>query len=303
MTQQWNSSQTSANITLSGSPPLTATANTDAAGITYGSEGVTSASVSGGQVGFYWEIRVSGSGYRSGVDNSGVGLGNTSSITSGFIGVPHNQIGWFPDGNWISGNVTIGTAATYDTTGGLTVTLCFALDVVNNLIYGRNGISGNWNSNASANPATQTGGVSITQATMTVTASPMVPGVQTSEFTTSPTDVVVGVFAQSSWQGTAPSGFGPFDPVAASVNRSGLLAMSIISRHAINVTPSDTADLPSTSDYLSFTNSGTQTIQITTLGGETLTITGLATNVLHPVRAKRVWSTGTTVTNIVAYWT
>jgi hypothetical protein len=72
--------------------------------------------------------------------------------------------------------------------------------------------------------------------------------------------------------------------------------------HAANVTPSDTLDLPAVSSYLSFTNSGAQTLTITTLGGETLTITGLATGVLHPIRAKRVWSTGTTVTNIVAYW-
>jgi len=72
--------------------------------------------------------------------------------------------------------------------------------------------------------------------------------------------------------------------------------------HAINVTPSDTAQLPSASLWLSFTNSGAQTITITTLGGETLTLTGLATAVLHPIRARQVWSNGTSVTNIVAYW-
>jgi hypothetical protein len=72
--------------------------------------------------------------------------------------------------------------------------------------------------------------------------------------------------------------------------------------HAANVTPSDTVDLPAVSEHLSFTNSGAQTLTITTVGGETLTITGLVTGVLHPIRARRVWSTGTTVTTIVAYW-
>jgi hypothetical protein len=73
--------------------------------------------------------------------------------------------------------------------------------------------------------------------------------------------------------------------------------------HAAPVTPSDTVNLACASLWLSFTNSGAQTLTITTLGGETLTITGLATAILHPIRANRVWSTGTTVTNIVAYWT
>lgn len=73
--------------------------------------------------------------------------------------------------------------------------------------------------------------------------------------------------------------------------------------HAVNVTPSDTQLLPAGSERLSFSNSGSQTIQITTVGGETLIITGLASGVLHDIHAKQVWNTGTTVTNIVAYWT
>lgn len=73
--------------------------------------------------------------------------------------------------------------------------------------------------------------------------------------------------------------------------------------HAVNVTPSDTQGLPAGSDYLSFTNTGTQTITITTLGGEMVTLSGLAGGILHPIRATRIWNTGTTVTNVAAYWT
>jgi hypothetical protein len=72
--------------------------------------------------------------------------------------------------------------------------------------------------------------------------------------------------------------------------------------HAALVTPSDTANLPAGSEFLSFVNSGTQTLQITTLGGE------IVPNIILPsgmwrIRATRVWSTGTTVTSIFCYWT
>lgn len=72
--------------------------------------------------------------------------------------------------------------------------------------------------------------------------------------------------------------------------------------HAANVTPSDTQNLPAGTDYVSFINSGTQTIQITTLGGEIIALSGLASGALHPIRATRVWATNTTVTNVVVYW-
>jgi hypothetical protein len=71
--------------------------------------------------------------------------------------------------------------------------------------------------------------------------------------------------------------------------------------HAANVTPSDSASLPAGSNYLSFANSGTQTLHITTVGGEDVSI--LLPSGMWPIRASKVWSTGTTVTGIVCYWT
>lgn len=71
-------------------------------------------------------------------------------------------------------------------------------------------------------------------------------------------------------------------------------------RHAAAVTKSDTADLPAASDWLSFSNTGAQTLKITTLGGEEVTIT--LPSGMYPIRATKVWSTGTSVTNIVEYW-
>jgi hypothetical protein len=72
--------------------------------------------------------------------------------------------------------------------------------------------------------------------------------------------------------------------------------------HAAAITPSDTADLAATTDFISFVNSGAQTLQVTTFSGETLAIGALPSG-QYRMRVRRVWSTGTTVTSIVGYWT
>lgn len=212
MTQQWNSSQTAATITLSGSPALTGTDNTGAAGGMFGSESVISSSPPGGNVGYYMEHTIAGTGFSSTTDNAGVGWGNTSALTNNYCGFDDNAIGWFPDGHWYVNNTSIGTGATYNWTSG-TILLCLAVDVVHSLIYGRVGTSGNWNGSPTANPATQTGGVSFNIGT--ITANPMVPGAGL--FSTTTPDSIVAAFDQASWQGTPPSGFGPFDITSSTV--------------------------------------------------------------------------------------
>jgi hypothetical protein len=71
--------------------------------------------------------------------------------------------------------------------------------------------------------------------------------------------------------------------------------------HAAPVTPSDTQLLPNGSDYLSFVNSGSQTLKITTLGGEVVSIA--LPSGMYAIRATQVWATGTTVTSVFTYWT
>lgn len=63
------------------------------------------------------------------------------------------------------------------------------------------------------------------------------------------------------------------------------------------VTPSDTEDLPSASRGLNVATSGT--VKVTTVGGTTDAVY-IAAGIIFPVRAKRVWATGTTATGIVA---
>lgn len=71
--------------------------------------------------------------------------------------------------------------------------------------------------------------------------------------------------------------------------------------HAIGVTPSDTALLPQPSNWLAFTNSGTQTLAIDTPGGEK-NVSIVLPSGMWQISATKVYSTGTTVTNIVAFW-
>ena len=64
-----------------------------------------------------------------------------------------------------------------------------------------------------------------------------------------------------------------------------------------DVTPSDTADLSEASRAINVAQSGT--VRMTTVEGTTATIF-VAAGIAFPIRASRIWSTGTTATDIVA---
>lgn len=66
------------------------------------------------------------------------------------------------------------------------------------------------------------------------------------------------------------------------------------------------ADTPSLSDTVDLTNEGlylyvggSGNIKITTADGSTFTMIGVVAGVWHKIIIKRVWSTGTTATNIL----
>ncbi len=65
------------------------------------------------------------------------------------------------------------------------------------------------------------------------------------------------------------------------------------------VTPDDAADLPQVCRALNVAVSGT--VAITTVAGTTATVY-VAAGIAFPVRASRIWATGTSATNIVAMW-
>jgi hypothetical protein len=78
---------------------------------------------------------------------------------------------------------------------------------------------------------------------------------------------------------------------------------------ASDVTPSDTADIPSVSTQDGSGNNGcvlyvggAGNIKVTTAGGDTVVFTGLLAGMFIPVQVLRVWATSTTATNIIALW-
>jgi len=69
--------------------------------------------------------------------------------------------------------------------------------------------------------------------------------------------------------------------------------------HALEVTPSDSADLAFASRALNVAGDGV--VRVTTVGGETASL-AIVAGVPFPIRCTRVWATGTTATGIVALY-
>jgi len=67
---------------------------------------------------------------------------------------------------------------------------------------------------------------------------------------------------------------------------------------AFSITPNDSTDLTVPTRGICLAAAGD--LKVTTLGGDTVTFSdgSLAAGVIHPLRVRRVWSTGTTATGI-----
>jgi len=70
--------------------------------------------------------------------------------------------------------------------------------------------------------------------------------------------------------------------------------------NAFAVTPNDSTDLTHAARALFVGGAGN--VKVDTLGGDTVTFTGVLAGFVLPVRVLRVYSTGTTATNIVAVY-
>ena len=62
------------------------------------------------------------------------------------------------------------------------------------------------------------------------------------------------------------------------------------------VTPSDSVDLATDSRAIKVAAAGS--VRVTTVGGDTVTVI-IAAGIAFPVRARRIWTTGTTATGLV----
>lgn len=76
-------------------------------------------------------------------------------------------------------------------------------------------------------------------------------------------------------------------------------AWSDPAEHAASVTPSDDTDLASAARALYVGTGGD--VKLSTIHGESVTFSNVPVGIL-PIRATRVYSTGTTATDIVALW-
>lgn len=80
-------------------------------------------------------------------------------------------------------------------------------------------------------------------------------------------------------------------------NAAGLVTPA---QNAFSVAPNDSADLSAITRGVYVGVEGD--VKLTTEEGDTVTFVGLAGGIIHPIRAKRIWSTGTTATSIVGVY-
>lgn len=85
------------------------------------------------------------------------------------------------------------------------------------------------------------------------------------------------------------------DPFAAKV-----VGLSDPPMNAVLITPDDSNNLATTCRCFLAGSDGN--VKVTTAGGQTLLLTGLKSGVVYPFRCQRIWSTTTTVTNIVVWY-
>jgi hypothetical protein len=235
----WNPSDKSANITLSNG-------NLTAAASASSNEGVRAVdSKTSGKYYFEWKLTGTPNGSNTGVevcreDATLSSMGSTTNLLCGcFISV----------GNiWNNGSFTgktVGAFATNDVG-------CSAIDLDNKRAWFRKN-GGNWNGDATANPATNTGGIDISgwftgvhviypSATFNTTTSSFVTNFGDSSFTqTTPSGFTSG------WPTNVTTGVGASSGVGTATGLSGSIGAST-GAGTLSAVPAYSAYLPGTGD-------------------------------------------------------
>ena len=179
----WSTTDKSSNVTLSNgnlTATWTASANT----------GVRSAS--GVLTGKYYFELTTGAMANTGEGVATAATAFSSAIPAGSATIVYAGTIYI---NGTSSGVSLGTVSGSTTIG-------IALDLTNQMIWFRKAPSGNWNNNASYNPATSTGGLSISSITSSGTLALFPVSISTSG-----TSNTLANFGATGFSGAVPSGF------------------------------------------------------------------------------------------------
>ena len=192
----WNPADKTAAVTLSNSNLTATSSGTNQAGRTVDKQTTGK---------FYWEITCAT--FTSG--NSSLGIANSAAVLSSVAPTPTNACLVYHSGAIWLNNVNTGLTLGALTSGNV---IGIALDLANQAIWFRLGAAGNWNGNASSNPASNTGGVNFSSIGGGG-AAPIYPcyafGASAEQFTAN--------FGDTAFVGAVPSGFTSGFPAGASV--------------------------------------------------------------------------------------
>ena len=177
----WNSADKNAGMSLSNGD-LTVTGSSLSG---YSSIRSIASAASGKK---YWETVIS-----TLIGFAGPGFGNSTASLSNYAGQSVNGVSWFLNGTVFQNGGGIGSIQTF-AQGDV---LCVALDLDNNKVWFRTN-GGNWNNSGTADPATNTGGITFTSVgTAFAMMTQQVTG-----------DIGTSNFGGSAYAQTPPSGFG-----------------------------------------------------------------------------------------------
>jgi hypothetical protein len=210
----WNSADKTANVTLTGSS-LIATASSN------GWVRAVDKQITGK---FYWECKPTvWANSSTGVGFCQVGVATPTNVTAGVCAVIKNGTIWI-DG--ASSGSTLSARVANDIIG-------IAVDFAARLAWFRVAPSGNWNGNASADPATAVGGLSTPPVGIGIPGFPLaILGANLESVTAN--------FGDSAFTGTVPSGFtsGFTAGATPSVN---VLATQVVLEHWASVAAAGTS--------------------------------------------------------------
>jgi len=247
----FNPSDKHARITLSGGN-LIATCNTSGTSLV---RAVDAQSLGK----FYWECTfntVTNSDTAAGLASSktptNFNLSGSGGASVGTTGVSKNT------GNIsVDGSITVvldGTGSTTIALGAITsgMVLCVAVDLTSRLIWYRIGAAGNWNANATRNPATGVGGVVILNLGNGI---PVFPAANVNALN----DQITANFGDTAFVGAVPSGYTSGFTAGASVPTNAL-ASQALAEHWMTTDPDARITQVVAEHWMSVSTTGLQAV-------------------------------------------